>query len=51
MNRVLALQRLDRTSSLPGFELIQFEETLLISSVSGICTTTGSNGLAPASRT
>lgn len=44
MNRILALQRLTCTSSLPGFESTSFEETFLMSTVSGICGVC-SNGL------
>ena len=49
MDRILALQRLTYTPSLPEFQSIRFEETLLISSVSGICTAC-SNGLAQAAQ-
>lgn len=51
MDRILALQRLSYDLSLPGFELAHFEETFLMSTVSGICTTACSNALTPASRT
>jgi len=50
MDRILALQRLTFTSSFPGFEPSLFEETVIMSTVSGICATC-SSGLAQPSQT